>query len=62
MKSTTDNATMITLTHSSEVEQNTGLEADFRDINQFGITDFQCIKKLKSIKNNSNVVHRAFVI
>lgn len=57
MKLMTDNATTITLMHSFEVEQNTELKANFRDVNQFGITDFHCIKKLKSIKNNSNMVH-----
>lgn len=62
MKLMTDNATMIILMHSFEVEQNTGLEANFRDVNQFGITDLQHIKKLKSIKTNSNMVHRGFVI
>ena len=56
------NATTITPTYSFEVQQNTGLQANFRDVNQFGITDFQYIKKLKSIKNNSNMVHRGFVI
>lgn len=62
MKLMTENTTMITPTHSSEVEQNTGLEANFRDINQFNITDFQHIETLKPIKNNSNMVHRGFVI
>lgn len=40
-----------------EVKQNAGLEANFQYVSQFGIRDCKCIKKLKSGKNNSNVVH-----
>lgn len=50
MKLMTDNAMMIRLTNSFDVEWNLGLEADFRDVNQFSITDCQCIKKLEVIK------------
>lgn len=56
MKLMTGNTMMITLTHSFELEQTTGLEANFRDVNQFGITDLQCIKKLKSIKNLLKII------